>query len=208
LPMSDRSISEVLAELGFEGVEQQQLARLVLEAGGLTRPGKERISVAKLGRVVDQLDELLDRRCFTCSPERDPRRELVVVKAPFCTNCGGSNIERALRRMDELCTSSGAARVLLVGGSASTREEFNRFAGHVELKLVDGVARRTSKQARADIDWADVVCICGGTQLDHSLSGLYTRDAHARVKLALSARRGAESIADAVSEHLRLRQAA
>jgi hypothetical protein len=206
--MSDRPISEVLRELGFESDEQQQLARLVLEEAGLTRPGKVRISVGKLGRAVAQLDELLDRRCPSCAPACGRTRELVLVKASFCTNCGGSNIERALRRMDELCVRSGATRVLLVGGSPTTREEFNRFAGGVELKLVDGVARRTSRQVRADVDWADVVCICGGTQLDHSLSGIYSRNPHPRTKLARSARRGAEAIADAVTEHLRLRLAA
>ena len=122
--MGDRPISEVLGELGFESAEQQQLARLVLEAAGLTRAGKARISVGKLGWVVDQLDELLDRRCASCARDYDGQRELVLVKALSCTNCGGSNIERALRRMDEWCVRSRATRVLLVGGSPSTREQF------------------------------------------------------------------------------------
>jgi hypothetical protein len=82
-----------------------------------------------------------------------------------------------------------------------------RAGAHLELRLVDGVERRTKAQARGDIGWADVVVVCGASELYHRVSELYTRDPLARAKLAVSTRRGVEAIANAVTEHLARREA-
>ncbi|MEX2645341.1 MAG: hypothetical protein WD249_03670 [Gaiellaceae bacterium] len=93
-----------------------------------------------------------------------------------------------------------------MGGSPSVRQDLTERLGVLELRLVDGTERRTAAEARGDVDWADLVVVCGASQLSHKVSRLYTRDERARRKLATSSRRGVEAIAGAVVEHLRRRR--
>lgn len=198
--MRDRPIDAVLADLGLTGAAISR-GRRALEDAGVTRAGKTRLAEAKLERAREAVDTVLLRLCARCVPRaaRDSR-ELVVVPQALCTYCGGSAHAAAIRDLEHAFRSRGLSRLVVVGGSPAVRDELAN-AG-LELRLVDGTERRTAAEAGRDVDWADVVVVCGGSQLAHKVSRLYTRDPRARGKLATADRRGVEAIAAAAVEHL------
>jgi hypothetical protein len=199
--MQDRPIDDVLEELGLTG-EAAGRGRALLEAAGLTRPGKQRLAEPKVPAAREAVDAELQRLCAACAQRVPPDgRERVTVPAPSCSYCGGSAHARALRELADACERAGVSRLVVVGGSPSVREELER-AAHVELRLVDGTRRRTGAEAGRDVDWADVIVVAGSSELAHKVSNLYTRDGRARGKLVVAERRGVEAIAGAVVEHL------
>lgn len=211
--VKDRAIRAVLDDLGMSGPLAER-ARATLEQSGLTRPGKQRIAVAKLDAVTVAIDEGYARLCESCSRLPGARaragigggdRELALVDQAHCTRCRGSNNLRAVQAMLEACSRHGVGHLLLVGGSPQIREELGDLAGAIELRMIDGTVTRAAAAARADIVWADVIVVCGSSELAHKVSDLYTRDARSRGKLVKIRRRGIETIATAVVEHLSLR---
>lgn len=92
-----------------------------------------------------------------------------------CEVCEGSDMRRGLRRFSEALMLEALLRVVVVGGSPGyhrmLREGVDR---RVDLRLVAGDARRTGSQAQADLSWAQLVIIWGGTILDHKVSELYS----------------------------------
>lgn len=60
----------------------------------------------------------------------------------------------------------------MVGGSPAVRQEISERANGVELRLVDGTQRRTAAEARGDVEWADLIVVCGGSELSHKVSTL------------------------------------
>jgi len=95
-------------------------------------------------------------------------------------------------------------KLVVVGGSPSVREELRAGAApEWSLRLIDGTERRTLSQAQNDLEWADVVLIWGGSELDHKVSKLYT-DATGplRKKLVQVSRRGVAALLGAAADHL------
>ena len=70
----------------------------------------------------------------------------------------------------------------------------------IELRIVPGTERHTGRQARTNLDWADVVLVWAKTELDHKVSLLYTKERLPKVVVA--PRRGIEALADRLTEHL------
>jgi hypothetical protein len=103
--------------------------------------------------------------------------------------------------MSAACASAGIRRLVVVGGSPDTRRELGALAGRLELRAVDGTERRTRAQADGDLAWADLVLVCGATELAHRVSGLYT-GARTSTPVITSSRRGVEAIAGAVVQHV------
>jgi hypothetical protein len=183
---SDPVIDTVLDELGYVGEHARRQAREALEEAGLTNPRKTRIASSKL----DAVHEVLGRR-FVLLCTRSTCRQAAVIRGrrildtarpTDCSVCAGSantfDVERAITAL----TGQGLHRVVIVGGSPSTREELQELvAGRLELRLVSGSERRTARDARADLRWADLVAIWGGTELDHRVSMLYTQGPGGRV---------------------------
>lgn len=92
-----------------------------------------------------------------------------------------SDLRRAALALAETCQGAGVARLVVVGGSPKYHQQLQGLLGEaLSLRLIDGQERRILKQARADVEWADVVLIWGGTLLDHKLSALY-QGKHVRV---------------------------
>lgn len=200
--MEDVSIEAALAALGLSGRHAER-ARALLHDARLTNPRKRRIAVDKVERARAVIDAALARLCHECARSvRRDGRTLVQVPAAACARCGGSQNARALDELAGRCERAGVRRLVVVGGSPSFRTDFERVGDRLELRLVDGVARRTKADARADIVWADVVVVCGSTQLAHRVSTLYTRDAEARKRLVTTSRRGVTQIADEIMRHL------
>jgi hypothetical protein len=203
--MGDIAISDLLAELGLVDGDAD-LGRAAMEHAGLTNPRKSRISDAKVGAAREAIDRELARLCRRCAdrPNRDARA-LVVVGAEACAVCGGSANTRALDALVVAATASGVTRLVVVGGSPDIHREFARLPAPLEVRLIVGLDRRTGEQARRDVDWADVLVVCGSSELYHRVSTLYTKEPAARGKLIVSSRRGVEAIAGEVVEHLRRR---
>lgn len=210
---SDYDIAELLTELGFLGTRAQTAARASLEAAGLTHSGKRRISAEKLDRVKEHLEASLARSCTdpacraAVSRPRfrgDRSREIVTVDDPRgCEFCGGSDNRRAARRLVALARRNGIRRLCIVGGSPAVRTELEELlGGELELRLIDGTERRTQDRARADVEWADLVMVWGGSELDHKVSRHYTDQPASRRKLVQLARRGIAALLNAGIEHL------
>src|SRR5690606_38461797 len=92
-----------------------------------------------------------------------------------CEVCGGSANRAAVDGLVEAFGAAGWSRLCVVGGSPGTRTELESLvAGRIELRLVEGAGtKRTSAHAAADLAWANLVVIWGGTELDHKVSNLY-----------------------------------
>lgn len=205
MPDSSLDIAALLSELGFESAEDQRRARQVLTDARLTREGKQRIAAEKRARV----EELLDSRfhvtcgapdCTAFANGREPVRAETITK---CRVCGGSANRRAIDAAREAFRHAGIKRVVIVGGSPALHDELRRTApDEWELRLIDGSQRRTLADARADLRWADIVLVWGGTILDHKVSELYTHAKEAsRGHIVKCARRSIAALLDEGVRH-------
>lgn len=108
-----------------------------------------------------------------------------------------------MRRLEEQSAGRGVRRIVVIGGSPSVREELLALKpAALELRLIDGTERRTSDKARADLEWAQLVLVWGGSELDHRVSQLYTDPTAHRRKLVHVARRGIAALLTAGADHL------
>jgi hypothetical protein len=198
--VQDISITELLAQLGFVGPEAVP-AREALERAGLTNPRKQRIARAKVARASSELARWFERLCHNCWGRRvGDGRTLVRVAAAACELCGGSNNARGVDSMVAACRRAEIRKIVFVGRSPSFRGEIEQLtARRLELRLIDGTARIPKASARNDVAWADLVVVCGSTELTHKVSKNYTRLPDARPKLVVTSRRSVEAIADEVT---------
>ena len=201
--MNDPAIATVLADLGFVSPEARDMARAALEAAGLTRPGKQAISAAKLPRVREVLAERFALSCAACAGDLKiarPEAALLIVADERCENCGGSDHRAAAQRFLAACRVHRVRRVVVVGGNPTSRQALGRHLEGLELQLIDGTRTLNATRARQSIEWADLVLVWGTTQLDHKVSTLFTSTKDAKVITA--AKRGIGGLLDAGTTHL------
>ncbi len=147
-----------------EAVRLQDLKRMTRQRKELT---ELRQSNQTLRTQRDSLQRRLDARPAPAPPP--------VVPAP---EPEGSDVRQAAWRLSEVFRELNIERLLIVGGSPNYHSQLQALFGDtLQLRLIDGQARRNLKQARADVLWADLAVIWGGTILAHRLSELYTGDA-------------------------------
>lgn len=174
------SLRAVLEERGL--VDDTEMVA-VLE-GLLAQHAHELLDAVEL-TSRDRLIHLLDQRVALV---HDPARcelgqSCVVVRVPpeRCELTGGSDIRAAFRRLVAACQHAGAGYLTIVGGSPAYRRQLDALAEPhrptLRLNLVSGTKRRERRRAEADMRKSDLVVIWGATELDHSVSGLYTGDA-------------------------------
>lgn len=199
----DLEIDALLAELGFRNPDARVLARRALEAAGLTRPGKRNLAAAKRPRVEELLAARFARACPRehCRAEAAATgRELVALDnaaAAGCEFCGGSANRSAWEQALTAMARRGWRRLVVVGGSPALHTELRALAGdRIDLRLVDGTARRTAGDAAHDLAWADRIVVWGATLLDHKVSQLYTD--RRSPKVISVARRGLTALAEAI----------
>ncbi len=85
------------------------------------------------------------------------------------------------------------------------REELrDALSIRLELRLVDGTERRTPGPGPAqDLDWAELVLLWGGSELDHRVSSLYTgAPPPLRRKLVHTSQRGIAALLESAVVHL------
>ena len=203
--MSDRLIGDFLASLGLTGAVAER-GRAVLEAEGITNPRKSRLSEAKLERARAAIDARFARLCASCAARTDAGgREIVTVAHvgmhPLRRLAERSRARRARRGMRVRRPTPARPRRWL---ARRLRRELGALDGPLELRLIDGTARRTGSEAQRDLDWADLVLIAGSSELGHKVSNLYTKAGSATAVVTVP-RRGVEAIAAAVVEHVRRR---
>lgn len=91
-----------------------------------------------------------------------------------CQRCGGSDNSRAVKDVLDACARKGLSKIVIVGGSPTVRQELERLVpAPLELRLVDGTKARPLEQAKADLQWGDVVLLWGATELHHKVSNQY-----------------------------------
>ncbi len=204
----DVDIDAWLSAEGFDLPDARTRAREVLERVGLTRAGKARMSAAKEERARAALEERLFKHCATpaCvdAAARSGRTAVRTAHRAACASCAGSDNRRAEEALVSACQRAGIGRLTVVGGSPSVREELrDALSGRLELRLVDGTERRTLSQARLDLEWADLVLLWGGSELDHRVSTLYTgAPPPLRRKLVHTSKRGIAALLEAAVVHL------
>lgn len=91
-----------------------------------------------------------------------------------CQRCFGSDNARAVKDVLDACRKRGFSKLVIVGGSPTVRQELERLVpSELELRLVDGTRARAVDQAKADLQWGDVVLLWGATELHHKVSNQY-----------------------------------
>jgi len=170
--------AELFHRLGYGGA--YGVLEEALEEAGLSRPSKPKISATKIEAVRAALAARFVIVCSRgdCQAEiqdlADDRIPVPASSRDECAVCGGSANARAIDEMVRSMKGAGLSRLCVVGGSPNARAELERLvAGRVELRLVDGAVARNTHQSQADLAWADVVAIWGGTILAHKVSRLY-----------------------------------
>lgn len=205
---ADVGIDAWLLGLGFADAA---LPRAALEETGLTRPGKARLSNEKLARAAAVLSERFFVHCqnaeCVAAAGASGKTAAPGANRQACERCGGSDNQRAANDFLLAFTRRGGKRLCIVGGSPSVWEELERLLGNqIELRLVDGTARRTLEHSKADLEWADLLLLWGATELHHKVSMLYTTAPTASKKNVLHvAKRGIAALLSAGVEHLRRR---
>jgi hypothetical protein len=190
--------AELFRRLGYGG--GHELLERALADAALSRPEKTGIAAAKEGAVAACLAEWFVPVCSRgdCQEEATHRGDgctpVAAATQAACAICVGSAHARAVDEMVAAMRRAGIARLCVVGGSPNARTRLEALvAGRVELRLVDGTAKRTADAAKADVAWGDLVAVWGGTMLDHKVSKLYTGD-----RVFSFARRGIGELARAV----------
>lgn len=208
---AEQDIRQLLERLGFANDEDRRAARVVLEAAGVTRSSKSRISGPNARRAEEVLASAFARSCghraclAAVAAARPDARLLISADRSQCEYCGGKDNQRAANEFLAACRGRNVAKLVIVGGSPVTRDHLDLlFAGRLNTRYVDGTGRRTKDQAHADVLWADLVLVLGATELAHRMSDLYTRvELSLRWKVLQTPRTGIASILNFAAEHLR-----
>ena len=193
--MDDLAISRLLSSLGFEGEDgKRALQRLYRQ--GLTRPGKTRIATTKIEAVKRTLGAAFVRHCRepACEPALGESRDPVIVAAPHCEICGGSDNRRAVERMLKAMRRVGWRKLLVAGGSPGTRGELERLcADGIDLRFVTAETNPNRRTVAPLLGWSDVVAIWASTELPHKTTAVLRGPKVLRVP-----RRGVAALAAAV----------
>ena len=208
--MKDVAIAEHLASLGLEA-EAGAVARSLIEAVGLTRAGKQRISISKLRDIESLVSDRFVRVCHrpACRKagvriERAEGRMRVDVASRHCDTCSGSDNRSAVEHMAVAMRRADKRNLLVVGGTPNTREGLKALLpADCEARFVPD-ERHTAKEAEANIRWADIVVTWASTQISHQVTNHYRRLSSTTSPPGLmSNRRGVAALALEVTRHLR-----
>ena len=198
--MQDVSLAELLSGHGFEG-KNADMALDLLRERGLTRPGKKRIAISKTDNVVTALNEAFIRVCRKDACTRrsagDLRKQVRMEDARYCYICGGQDNRRAVDEMLSAMRCRGVKKLLVAGGSPSTRNELDRLCNtSCELRFITDEDSSADKKIIPQRDWADIVVIWKSTQISHKMTTALRRSPN----VITVTRRGITALADAVCE--------
>ncbi len=201
-PPIDVPIASFLAGEGYASAWAQHQARAVLEAAGLTRPGKVAMVATKVPAAREQLVRWLVRTCDSAecqawAAEVAEGRLVVAGTGLTCEVCAGSNNKRAAIAMARACRKANLTRLLIVGGFGPALAELQELVvgTGIELRIVDGAAgKHTRADAAPNMAWADLLVVWGSSPLPHAISNAYTDDRTRGLKMITVVRRGVEAL--------------
>jgi hypothetical protein len=204
-PTNDLLKADLFAALGYGG--DRSVYEDLLAREGLSNPRKSRIiNASKRNRVAELLAERFVRACgrgdcLARVAGRAAGRTIVRASLPeHCDVCAGSNTRAAVTRMVEAYRKAGWSRLVVVGGTPTGREMLEELvADRLEVRLVDGLAKHTQKDAEPNLRWAQRVVLWGTTPLPHKVSNLY-KGSH----VITTAHRGVAELAADVEKSARM----
>lgn len=199
---TDINTERFLHEQGFDRSGAASQARAVLEAGGLTRAGKQAFAATKRDRAQRLLASALLRVCGDACLRIDragdaPAREAVRVSKDGCEVCGGSNDRRAVLACRQALRRRVVRRIVVVGGTGPQQRRLRDLLrdGGLAVRYVDGTkASHSAKDAVANTRWAQLIVIWGATPLRHAVSDLYTAEPPPHLRVVSVQRRGIEAL--------------
>lgn len=174
----DLPIEKLLRELGFQTDTAQAAARAALEEAGITRPGKGRIVEWKRDEAAAAIAARVTLVCRACrtaglADTHDYVGAVAAGPGDACAVCGGSANRRGALLFLDACNAAGFHRVVVVGGSVDIRRELPLLLDDLDVRMIEGTVTRPQRDAKRDIDGADVVLLLGSTELDHTVSAVY-----------------------------------
>ncbi len=199
---ADLGIDDMLAELGFRDADARRLARQALVDAKLTNATKVKIAARKLDDVKAVLGAQFVVACRRAECQRTApggRTIITTSTTKDCSICGGSANQSGIARAVAEMAAHGLKKLVVVGGAPSTQDELRDLVGaQIALRIIPGTDRRTGRDADADLAWADLVIVWGGTELDHKVSKLYTdkRDP----KVITCSKRGIAALAETLQQ--------
>ena len=199
-------ISDLLETIGFSDTGIQSPARKIIETAGYTNPRKINIATDKARLIEAYVENNFRLVCSTaCAAALDQKqmRPQLRVKAQKCEFCNGSKQNKLLAKMANDLSNNNLLEILVVGGSTQSANTLNRALKHckINIKIVEGTKRTNLKTAKILCRSADVVVIWGATQLDHTVSQVFSAAADPAKKVPV-ARPGLNALADAMNIHL------
>ena len=203
--MKDVPLTDLLSDHGFER-KDADMALILLQKSGFTRPGKKRIAVSKTSDVSEALKAEFIRVCRKDACIRgaagDPRK-LVRTNARYCDVCGGQDNRRAVDEMLCAMQNGGLKKLLVVGGSPNARRELKRLCNtSCELRFITDEDNPTKNRIVPQMDWADVVLVWASTQISHKATVLLRGP-----KVIIVPKRGITALAHSVRDSLRAKKA-
>jgi len=198
------ALSDVLSGCGIKGPTE---ARKVLTALMDARQLEGLLGGLVAADAPSTARFLEDRVAVVCGGEYCPvpsGQVAHIVKPERCEVCGGSDVQRAVRRFVDACLMNGWTRVVIVGGSPRYHRQLRHLVQHrsLTLDLIPGDIRRTKAQAQADLRRAGLVVIWGGSILDHATSQLYKEPTADQATVVVVSHRGIIGMLKKVVERL------
>ena len=172
-----QSVAQVLMDRGCaDDMEMLQVLNGLL----LQRP-REFLEALVLAHPKELTTVLVERVAFVSrdvefSP--DANTVVVYVKKDRCEISGGSDVQASFHGFVQACLDQEVRKITIVGGSPAYRKQLKLLAaGHEDaptLNLVSGTRRREKRRAEADMRGSEAVVLWGGSELDHSVTSVYS----------------------------------
>ena len=199
-------ISHLLESIGFSDASLQLAARPIIEAAGYTNSRKINISIDK-AKLVEAY--IKNNFRLVCSPAcaaalgKKRMRTQLQVEIKKCEFCNGSKQNKLLAKMAKDLFDQNLLEILVVGGSPQSASTLNRVLKNcnINIKVIEGTKRTNSKTAKLLCRTADVVVIWGATQLDHTVSQVFSAATEPNKKVPV-ARPGIKALVEAMNIHL------
>ncbi len=204
----DEDIQSLLTAEGLDTPDAQKRGRQLLEEASLTRPGKTRISTEKLPKIREVLGKL-QPMCSACQEtglvnQNGSSAEVVLVSPFKCPLCRNTDAQREIHLLVECMTQRRLSRLVVVGGTPTQHTQLRDLltGSPINIRCVDGTSNsHRTKQARNNLEWAQVCAIWAPTPLDHKVSRLYSADGDAALRVMVD-KRGLSSLLQSIRSHL------
>lgn len=198
------TLRHALEQRGCRGTDE---AVTVLQ-GMLTVRPDELLDTVDLA-TPENVAAMLDNRVAIVAEDRTAELEgecaVLRVPADRCEITEGSDIRAAFHEFRQACRRAGVRRVTIVGGSPAYRNELKNLAPtdrkELRVDLMSGTQQRSRRRAESNVRASDLVVIWSATELDHSVSDVYSHSETPMVRvphrgISRMLRHVAESLAD------------